>query len=97
MGTINSGVRIIIRGVCSPLDPLTRGSNRSGDEEGVVAASDGLVEAAFLVQVGAEDLQMAERVQVLEVGVLGHVIWGSDLIKRGLNNYPYIAHIVSLF
>jgi hypothetical protein len=47
-----------------------------------------------LVQVGAEDLQMAERLQVLEVGVLGHVIWGSDLIKRGLNNYPYSSHSV---
>ena len=35
----------------------------SGDEEGVVAASDGVVETAFVVQVGAEDLQGAKRLQ----------------------------------
>jgi len=31
--------------------------HRSGDEEDVVAACNGLVEAAFFLQVGAEDLQ----------------------------------------
>jgi hypothetical protein len=42
--------------------------HRSSDEEGVVAARDGIVEAAIHVQVGAEDRQGAERLQVLEVG-----------------------------
>jgi hypothetical protein len=50
--------------------------HRGGDEEGVVAAGDGIVEAAFFVQVGAEDRQGAERLQLPEVGVLRRVIWG---------------------
>jgi hypothetical protein len=54
--------------------------HRSGDQEGVVAAGDGVVEAAVFVQVGAEDLQGPERLQVLEVGVLLHVIWNSEMI-----------------
>ena len=49
--------------------------HRSSDEEGVVAAGDGFIEAAFLVQIRAEDLQLTKRLQVLEVGVLRHVIW----------------------
>ena len=52
--------------------------HRSGDEEGVVAAGDGFVKAAFFVQVGAEDLQGSERLQVLEVGVLPRVICDSE-------------------
>ena len=51
---------------------------RSGDEEGVIAAGDGVVEAAFCVKVGAEYFQGAERLQVLEMGVLRHVIWDSE-------------------
>ena len=50
---------------------------RSGDEEGVIAAGDGVVEAAFCVKVGAEYFQGGERLQVLEMGVLRHVIWDS--------------------
>jgi hypothetical protein len=52
--------------------------HRSGDEESVTAAGDGVVEAAFLVQVGANDLQAAKCLQLLEVGVLLHVIWDSE-------------------
>jgi hypothetical protein len=48
----------------------------SGDEESIIAAGDGFIEAAFLVQICAEDLQLTKRLQVLEVGVLRHVIWG---------------------
>jgi hypothetical protein len=48
--------------------------DRSGDEEGVVAAGNGVVEAALFLQVGAEHLQGAQRLQILEVGVLLHVI-----------------------
>ena len=48
----------------------------TGDEEDVVAAGDGLIEAPFLVQIRAEDLQLTKRLQVLEVVVLRHVIWG---------------------
>jgi hypothetical protein len=44
--------------------------HRSGDEEGIVAAGDSVVEAALLVQVGAEDLQGSESLQELEVRVL---------------------------
>jgi len=35
-----------------------------------VAAGERLVEAAFVVQVGAEDLQGPQSLQALEVGVL---------------------------
>lgn len=52
--------------------------HRSGDEEGVVAAGDGLVEAAFILQVGAKDLQGAEFFHVLEMGDLLRVIGISD-------------------
>ena len=52
---------------------LRREVHRSGDEEGIVAAGDGVVEAALVVQVGAEDLQGAERLQLHEVGVLSVV------------------------
>jgi hypothetical protein len=48
--------------------------HRGGDEEGVVAAGDGVVEAALFLQVGAEHLQWAQRLQILEMGVLLHVI-----------------------
>jgi len=48
--------------------------HRSSDEEDVIAAGDGVVEAAFYVKVGAEDRQGPERQQVLEVGVLRRVI-----------------------
>jgi hypothetical protein len=53
--------------------------HRGGDEEGVVAAGDGAVEAALLVEVGAEDLQGAERLQILEMRVLLHVIWNPEI------------------
>ena len=49
--------------------------HRSSDEKGVVAAGNGFVKAAFFAQVGAEDLQGAKCLQLLEVRVLGHVIW----------------------
>jgi len=49
---------------------LGREVHRSGDEEGEVAAGERLVEAAFVVQVGAEDLQGPQSLQALEVGVL---------------------------
>jgi len=52
--------------------------HRSSDEEDVIAAGDGVVEAAFYVKVGAEDRQGPERLQVLEVGVLRRVIWDSE-------------------
>jgi hypothetical protein len=56
--------------------------HRSSDEEGVMAAGDGVVEAAFLVQVGAEDLQWTKCLQLLEVGVLFlRVIWDSESQK----------------
>jgi hypothetical protein len=48
--------------------------HRSSDEEGVVAAGDGVVEAALFLQVRAEHLQGAQRLQILEMGVLLHVI-----------------------
>jgi hypothetical protein len=37
----------------------------SSDEKGVMAAGDGVVEAAVLVQVGAKDLQGAKCLQLL--------------------------------
>ena len=52
--------------------------HRTGDEEDVVAAGDGLIEAPFLVQIRAEDLQLTKRLQVLEVGVLPRVICDSE-------------------
>jgi len=55
--------------------------HRSSDEEGVVAAGDGFVKAAVFIQVGAEDLQGADCLQVLEVRVLGHVIWAGRGIQ----------------
>ena len=59
--------------------------HRSGDEEDVVAAGDGLVEAAFDVQVTAEDCEGAVRLQVLEVGVLGHVVWDFEFNQNIIN------------
>ena len=55
---------------------LCREVQRGGDEEDVIAAGDGVVEAAFFVHVGAEDRQRSKLLQALEVGVLLHVIWG---------------------
>jgi hypothetical protein len=43
--------------------------HRSGDEEGIVAAGHSVVEAALLVQVGAEDLQGSESLQELKMRV----------------------------
>jgi hypothetical protein len=60
--------------VCCYLRVLWHESHRSGDEEGIVAAGDGVVEAALVVQVSAEDLQGAERFQGLEMRVLLLVI-----------------------
>ena len=54
---------------------LGRVVDRGGEEEGVVAAGDGGVVAAFLGQVGAEHLQGAELLEVLEVGVGLLVLW----------------------
>ena len=56
------------------LGVLWHEGHRSGDEEGVVAAGGGLVEAALFAQIGAEDLQGAERCQGLEMRVLLRVI-----------------------
>jgi len=55
---------------------------RGGDEEDVIAAGDGVVEAAFFVHVGAEDRQRSKLLQALEVGVLLHVIWGFRIKKK---------------
>ena len=57
---------------------LCREVQRGGDEEDVIAAGDGVVEAAFFVHVGAEDRQRSKLLQSLEVGVLLHVIWDSE-------------------
>jgi hypothetical protein len=57
------------------LSILCREIHRGGDEESVIAAGYGIVEAAFLVQVGAEDFQGGKLLQVLHVGVLRHVIY----------------------
>lgn len=48
---------------------LGRVVDRRGEQEGVVASGDGLVVAAFLGEVGAVDLQGAQLLQVLQVGV----------------------------
>ena len=60
---------------------LGRVVDRGGEEEGVVAAGDGRVVAAFPGQVGAEHLQGAELLQVLEVGV-GRAAVSPLLVKR---------------
>lgn len=57
--------------------------HRSSDEEGVDAAGDGLVEAAFFAEVGTDDLQRAERLQLLEVRVLCYTIWDARTNKAG--------------
>jgi hypothetical protein len=49
--------------------------HRGGNEEGVIAAGNGVVQAAFFVHVGAEDRQRSKLLQALEMGVLLHVIW----------------------
>jgi hypothetical protein len=48
--------------------------HRSGDEEGIVAAGDGVVKAPLVLQVGTEDLQGAESLQILEMGDLLQII-----------------------
>jgi hypothetical protein len=67
-----------------PIDIVILGRvvHRGGEEEGVVAAGDGLVVAAFLAQVGAEHLQGAELLQVLEVGVGLLVLWDTIQNQR---------------
>jgi hypothetical protein len=64
---------------------LCREVHRCGDEEDVVAAGDGVVEAALLVHVGAENRQRPELLQALEVGVLVHVVWEGFRIRTEPN------------
>ena len=55
--------------------------DRRGEQEGVVAAGNGVVVAALFAQVGAENLQAAELLQVLQVGVALLVLCGDDTIN----------------
>jgi hypothetical protein len=64
----------------------------SSDEEGVMTAGNGIVEAAVLVQVGAKDLQGAKCLQLLEVGVLLRVIWPGFRITTPPSTVSFRAH-----
>ena len=64
----------------------------------IVAAGHSVVEAALVLQVGAEDLQGAERLQILEMGVLLHVICDKNkkpiekLLRSCTNSSQQIEH-----
>ena len=60
--------------------------HRSGDEEGVIAAGDGVVKAAFLVEIGSKDRQRPKLPQALEVGVLLHVIWDDSESSKAIKD-----------
>ena len=69
---------------------------RSGDEEGVIAAGDGVVKAAFLVEIGSEDRQGPKLPQALEVGVLLHVIWDDSESSKAIKaNSQHVWEITS--
>ena len=64
---------------------LRREVHRSGDEEGVVAAGDRLVEAALHAQVGAEHLQVPERLQAYKQIDRSHREFINKLTKEHTN------------
>ena len=73
--------------VVAYLRVLRQEGHRSGDEEGVVAAGNCVVEAAFFIQPGTDDLQGAKCLQVLEMGILLRVICSdkSQNLQLGAN------------
>ena len=69
---------------------------RSGDEEGVIAAGDGVVKAAFLVEIGSEDRQGPKLPQALEVGVLLHVIWDDSESSKAIKDSRPILNMCGM-
>ena len=57
---------------------------------------DGVVKAAFLVEIGSEDRQRPKLPQALEVGVLLHVIWDDSESSKAIKDSRPILNMCGM-